>query len=396
MNFPNEKILNSKILVVDDEQRWADQIAALLREQGYNSVHVSYGITKFADLLDDYDLAVLDIRMPRYDGITLKNHLLYYSQKTRIVLISGLKNYDVDLLNQTRGVDGWITKETLVKDPYAFFMLVNKILEKGPKLVLPPTGDDLLENIIIDCGHASDMQSLHQCKIISILRQLKISIANTQDEALRDFALCIDALAIALSKKKKRCRSVDKTLNDIKQQSDLFPDQDRRRLIGDLESILTELNLIPNTCSAGEPRVFIAHGHDEVAKLTVARFIEEMGMTPVILAEQANIGRTIIEKFEQNADVSFAVVILTPDDTAFLRGRDANACFRARQNVILELGYFFAKLGRKKVCALHKAQVEIPSDIHGVLCIPMDEGEGWKMRLAKEMKDAGIPVALSL
>ncbi len=389
-------INNSKILVVDDEQEWADKIAALLREQGYQSVHVRYGITKFADLLDDYDLAVLDIRMPRFSGIDLKDYLLRYSHKTRIMLISGLKNYDVDLLNQTRGVDGCITKETLVKKPFDFIMLVNKILKQGPKAVIPLTGDDLLENIAIDCGHASDMQSFHNSKIISVLRELKISITNTQDETLRDFALCIDALAIALSKKKKRIQSIVNTLNDIKQQSVLYPDQDRRRLIDDLEHMLAELNLVQKPTGAGELRVFISHGHDEAAKLKVARFIEEMGMTPVILVEQANIGRTVIEKFEQSTDVSFAVVLLTPDETASLRGGDAKARFRARQNVILELGYFFAKLGRKKVCALHKAQVEIPSDIHGVLCILMDEGEGWKMKLAKEMKKAGIPLELPL
>jgi predicted nucleotide-binding protein len=275
-------------------------------------------------------------------------------------------------------------------------MLVHSILEQEPKTVFPLTGDDLLENISIDCGHTSDMQSFHNSKIISILRELKISIINTQDETLRDFALCIDALAIALSKKKKRIQAVVNTFNDIKQQSDRSPHQDRRRLIGDLEHMLAELNLLPKPSGAGEQRVFIAHGHDEVAKLKVARFIEEMGMTPVILMEQANIGRTVIEKFEQNTDVGFAVVILTPDDTASLRGGGAKVRLRARQNVILELGYFFAKLGRKMVCALHKDQVEIPSDIHGLLYIPMDEGEGWKMRLAKEMKKAGMPVKLSL
>lgn len=67
--------------------------------------------------------------------------------------------------------------------------------------------------------------------------------------------------------------------------ADLSPDQDRRRLIGDLEHMLTELNLLPKPSCAGETRVFISHGHDELAKLKVARFIEEMGMTAVILAE---------------------------------------------------------------------------------------------------------------
>ena len=69
---------------------------------------------------------------------------------------------------------------------------------------------------------------------------------------------------------------------------------------------------------------------------------------------------------------------------------------RARQNVILELGYFIGRLGRPRVCALHKGSVEIPTDYHGVLFVPMDAGDGWKLKLAKEMKAVGLEVDLNL
>jgi predicted nucleotide-binding protein len=134
-------------------------------------------------------------------------------------------------------------------------------------------------------------------------------------------------------------------------------------------------------------RVFVVHGHDAGAKETVARFLQKLDLHPVILHEQPNAGRTLIEKFEANADVSFAVVLLTPDD----RGGPAVASYekqsgRARQNVILELGYFLGRLGRERVCALCEEGTEVPSDLHGVVYVPIDSSGAWRFRLAKELK----------
>lgn len=136
--------------------------------------------------------------------------------------------------------------------------------------------------------------------------------------------------------------------------------------------------------------IFIVHGHDDEAKETVARFIEKLGGRAVILHEQPNAGRTIIEKFEHHANVAFAIVLLTPDDVG---GKTAKTLKqRARQNVVFELGFFFAKLGRNKVCALHKEDVEIPSDIQGVIYTPMDKAGAWRTALARELREAGIPL----
>jgi predicted nucleotide-binding protein len=99
-------------------------------------------------------------------------------------------------------------------------------------------------------------------------------------------------------------------------------------------------------------------------KESVARFLEKLDLRPIILHEQPNKGRTVIEKFEAHSDVGFAVVLLTPDDVGGLASSPDKLSRRARQNVILELGYFIGKLGRAKVCALYKEGVEIPSDIH--------------------------------
>jgi predicted nucleotide-binding protein len=138
--------------------------------------------------------------------------------------------------------------------------------------------------------------------------------------------------------------------------------------------------------------IFIVHGHDDSTKETVARFIESLDLHAVVLHEQPNSGRTIIEKFEAYSNVGFAVVLLTPDDIgASLKDRE-NLLHRARQNVILELGFFLGKIGRERVCVLYKEGVEIPSDYQGVLYTPYDSSGSWRSQLAKELKHAGFAI----
>lgn len=142
-------------------------------------------------------------------------------------------------------------------------------------------------------------------------------------------------------------------------------------------------------------RVFIVHGRDDGAKEEVARYLSRLNLTPVILHEQPSGGKTIIEKFETNADVDFAVVLLTPDDVGGLNDGSVPTRPRARQNVILELGFFFGSLGRGRVAALHKGDLELPSDYAGIVFIEMDKAGAWKMTLAGEIRDAGIKIDLN-
>ena len=145
-------------------------------------------------------------------------------------------------------------------------------------------------------------------------------------------------------------------------------------------------------------QVFVVHGREEGSKHAVARYVKTIGLEPVILDEQANQGRTIIAKYEEHArNVSFAVVLLTPDDEGRLQ-QDVGSKLktRARQNVIFELGFFAGKLGRDRVCALIKDEVEIPSDFYGVVYVPLDHSGGWKLKLASELKQAGFEVDTNL
>jgi len=138
---------------------------------------------------------------------------------------------------------------------------------------------------------------------------------------------------------------------------------------------------------APSKKVFIVHGHAEGAREAVARFLEQLGLEPIILHEQPNQGRTVIEKFEAHADVGFAIVLLTPDDEGGPAAGKRRP--RARQNVILELGYFIGRLGRAQVCALKAGNLELPSDILGIAWTALDPAGAWKQRLAKELAVAG-------
>lgn len=139
-------------------------------------------------------------------------------------------------------------------------------------------------------------------------------------------------------------------------------------------------------------KVFIVHGHNHGVKEAVARFLERLGLDPVILHEKPNAGRTIIEKFSDYADVQFAVVLLTADDEGRVRGSSGDPALRARQNVVLELGYFLGRLGRARVCALYEAGVEIPSDYQGVLFVELDKSDRWRFDLVRELRGAGFEV----
>lgn len=148
---------------------------------------------------------------------------------------------------------------------------------------------------------------------------------------------------------------------------------------------------VTETRPADKTKVFIVHGHDDVSRETLARFLEQQGLEAVILHEQASRGMTIPEKLVRYGNVGFAVVLLTPDDFGRAKA-DAGEKPRARQNVILELGYFVGRLGRDKVCGLLKGDLEIPTDYVGTVYVKWDDAGAWKMSLGKELDAAGYDI----
>lgn len=173
--------------------------------------------------------------------------------------------------------------------------------------------------------------------------------------------------------------------------------------IDNLEKLVEKVNLLKSEISeqpaikesvfssSDNENVFIVHGHNVTIQQAVARVIEKLGLNPIILHEQANTGKTIIEKFEKHSDVGFAIILMTDDDQGKSKS-EIDLKNRARQNVILELGYFIGKLGRERVLPLYSDSVELPSDIYGLLYSPIDKADNWKFAVVKELKAAGYNV----
>ena len=145
-------------------------------------------------------------------------------------------------------------------------------------------------------------------------------------------------------------------------------------------------------------KVFIVHGHDEAMKNDVARFLLTHELKPIVLHRQLNKGDTVIAKLEREAeDVGYAIVLLSPDDVGctvkeFEKLKDERKMkLRARQNVILECGFFFARLRRENVCLLYREGVELPADMDGLVYEEYDgDIDKNAYKLLKELKDAGL------
>jgi predicted nucleotide-binding protein len=172
-----------------------------------------------------------------------------------------------------------------------------------------------------------------------------------------------------------------------------------RRELAEVESVVNLLGLashqgafepMPPWEAAGDRRILVVYGRNEEVKEKVARFLMKLGLEPVLLDEQAARGRTLIEKLEGESPVAFAVVLLTADDVGALASQSHDLHPRARQNVILELGFSLGKLTRRRVCALYEAGVELPSDIHGVEYTSVDAAGAWRAKLARELYEVGL------
>lgn len=139
--------------------------------------------------------------------------------------------------------------------------------------------------------------------------------------------------------------------------------------------------------------VFIVHGHDGELRNEVVLLLEKQKINGIVLSEQVNTGRTIIEKFEDNSNkCSAAIILMTADDEG--KGlSDSDYSKRARQNVIFEAGYFMGMLGRDKVIIIVESGVEIPSDLQGVV---YTDKSNWKFQVLAELKSIGYSVDANL
>lgn len=180
----------------------------------------------------------------------------------------------------------------------------------------------------------------------------------------------------------QEAKAIFKVYLDELEQEDFDRAAERIKAVGG------EVVKINNWVEKKYDKVFIVHGHDNALKQEVARIVEKQGLEAIILSEQANQGKTIIEKIEENSEVGAAICLFTGDD--YGRAKDATSeNLRARQNVVFEAGYFMGKLGRGNVILIASPDIEIPSDLQGVVYTNKDM---WQTDVLRELKAIGYNV----
>lgn len=206
---------------------------------------------------------------------------------------------------------------------------------------------------------------------------------STSQENMGDFAEWL--YQVKKIAKKYNCSE----LPQIEKDAEFFINSEIKRnkykaiILPRLKDLRRDLNYMND-----HPAIFIVHGHDDALKYEVARTIEKLGFKAIILHEQTNKGKTIIEKLESEIGrVKFGIVLYTADDVC------ADGKMRARQNVVFEHGYLIGRLGRERVCVIMDENIEKPGDSDGLVYIPRSN---WKYALADEMKAAGLDVDKNL
>ncbi|HEY4712982.1 MAG TPA: nucleotide-binding protein [Aquirhabdus sp.] len=157
-----------------------------------------------------------------------------------------------------------------------------------------------------------------------------------------------------------------------------------------LSAILAKPNtpLVQAAKQTDHAKVLLVHSKDHLAKDVAVTFLEKLGISSIILHEQMRGEKTILEKIEENVNIGFAIVLYTP--TGF------ELKPRAQQHIVFEHGYLIGKLGRRKVCALVKSNVETPLQSNGVIYVPLDVQNAWHQTLANELTRAGFHIDLNI
>lgn len=235
---------------------------------------------------------------------------------------------------------------------------------------------------ITDVGRFIVKQSDENTETIveAVKDQLNVSQSWFREEAAREDRDIKEIMREVVS---SRDRYTENITNDILREAKHSLDTDGLGLKKEMK-IQTSSN-----------KVFIVHGRDTLLRTQVENVLRALGLEPIILQEQANIGKTIIEKIEKYTDVGFGIVLYTPCDEGRLRSEEEELKPRARQNVVLEHGYLMGKLGRERVCCLVSDDVEFPSDIQGVVYTSAKNVGQWKYDLAKELKVAGFDIDMN-
>ncbi len=181
-------------------------------------------------------------------------------------------------------------------------------------------------------------------------------------------------------------RATKSIINDTK-----VDDESRGVSKGAIPSQLEQKRTVRESSDRSPNRVFVVHGQNESARTKIVSFLSKVGLNGIVLHEQPNMGRHLLTKFIDEAElVTFAIVLMTDDDVGGLK--DTDLAPRSRQNVILELGYFLSHLGQQRICALVTPGLETPSDFDGIVYISMDTDGKWETELRRELRAAEMPL----
>ena len=151
--------------------------------------------------------------------------------------------------------------------------------------------------------------------------------------------------------------------------SDLFEKRTIDPLVNNLDYVLELHSNMrigeKNEKKTKQNRIFISHGRSEEWRKLQAYLEKDLEHNTLELAQEANLGRTILQKlYEEALKCSVAVIVMTGDDIT------DNGEVRARENVMHEIGFFQGFYGLNNVVLLHESGVNIPSNIHGLVYIP--------------------------
>jgi predicted nucleotide-binding protein len=142
-------------------------------------------------------------------------------------------------------------------------------------------------------------------------------------------------------------------------------------------------------------RIFVVCGTDDTMKQAVTEALVKLWLVPVVMCEEPSQGRKIVERFADYADVGFAVVLLSPDDSMYDKDESpTKRKLRPRQDVVFELGFLLGKLGKGNVLVFHRecANFEGPTGFEGIKSVAFDDRDSWKIALIRELNNCGYIV----
>jgi len=149
------------------------------------------------------------------------------------------------------------------------------------------------------------------------------------------------------------------------------------------------------SASDARRRVFVVCGTDSEMKQTITNALTKLKIVPVVMCEEPSQGKKIVERFADYEDIGFAVILLSPDDSVYIKDESPiKRKLRPRQDVVFELGFLLGKLGKSNVLVFFRecANFEIPTDFEGIKVTAFDDRESWKLALLRELTNCGYSV----